>query len=179
MPWDAIGAIGEVVGAAAVVITLIYLASQVRQTGRAIVGQTDMDFTRELVAFQARIASDREKIAVWEKAATNSDLTDMEGLQYVMLTSEWFILADGCYRQWRRGLMPFESFEVISDICVSLITHDEILVRWWETRITPLSPGFITYLEKERDNWEAKTFRREGTTGSMQESLAKILNGGE
>ena len=32
MNWDAIGAIGEIVGAVAVLITLVYLALQVRQT---------------------------------------------------------------------------------------------------------------------------------------------------
>jgi hypothetical protein len=34
MNWDAIGAIGEVVGAAAVVLTLFYLAVQIRQSTR-------------------------------------------------------------------------------------------------------------------------------------------------
>ena len=31
MNWDAIGAIGEVVGAAAVVVSIVYLAVQIRQ----------------------------------------------------------------------------------------------------------------------------------------------------
>jgi hypothetical protein len=32
MNWDALGAIGEIVGAAAVIVTLIYLAKQVKQS---------------------------------------------------------------------------------------------------------------------------------------------------
>ena len=32
MNWDAIGAVGEIVGAFAVVVSLIYLALQIRQT---------------------------------------------------------------------------------------------------------------------------------------------------
>jgi len=35
MNWDAIGAVGEIVGAVAVIITLLYLASQIRQATRA------------------------------------------------------------------------------------------------------------------------------------------------
>ena len=35
MNWDAVGAIGELLGAAVVVITVIYLASQVRQNTTA------------------------------------------------------------------------------------------------------------------------------------------------
>jgi len=31
MNWDAIGAVGEVVGAVAVVVTLLYVARQIRQ----------------------------------------------------------------------------------------------------------------------------------------------------
>lgn len=36
MNWDAIGAIGEVVGALAVVISLVYLALQIRQNSRQV-----------------------------------------------------------------------------------------------------------------------------------------------
>ena len=39
MNWEAIGAIGELVGAAAVIITLIYLASQVRYAKNATLDQ--------------------------------------------------------------------------------------------------------------------------------------------
>lgn len=41
MNWDAIGAIGETVGALAVLITLIYLASQIRQSNR--IGRTSSE----------------------------------------------------------------------------------------------------------------------------------------
>ena len=36
MNWDALGAVGELVGALAVLITLIYLAHQIRQNTRAV-----------------------------------------------------------------------------------------------------------------------------------------------
>ncbi len=39
MNWDALGAIGEIVGALAVVITLVYLASQVRYARNATIDQ--------------------------------------------------------------------------------------------------------------------------------------------
>jgi hypothetical protein len=40
MNWDAIGAIGEIVGAAAVVLTLAYLAIQIRQAKRSTADQS-------------------------------------------------------------------------------------------------------------------------------------------
>lgn len=36
MNWDAIGAIGEIIGATAVFLTLAYLALQIRQSTKAI-----------------------------------------------------------------------------------------------------------------------------------------------
>ena len=36
MDWDAIGAIGEIAGAVAVIITLIYLARQIREASRQV-----------------------------------------------------------------------------------------------------------------------------------------------
>jgi hypothetical protein len=40
MDWEAIGAIGEVIGAAAVVVTLVYLAVQVRHAKSATADQS-------------------------------------------------------------------------------------------------------------------------------------------
>ncbi len=50
MNWDAIGAVGEIIGAAAVVISVIYLAIQIKR-------QTD----------QARLAATRELAVAWNE----------------------------------------------------------------------------------------------------------------
>ncbi len=39
MNWDAIGAIGELLGAAGVIVTLVYLARQIQQNNRQLKGQ--------------------------------------------------------------------------------------------------------------------------------------------
>lgn len=46
MNWDALGAIGEIFGAAAVLITLLYLAAQVRQANV----KASFETTREILA---------------------------------------------------------------------------------------------------------------------------------
>ena len=38
MNWDALGAIGELVGALAVIVTLIYIAAQVRENTKSLKG---------------------------------------------------------------------------------------------------------------------------------------------
>jgi hypothetical protein len=46
MNWDALGAIGEVVGALAVVLTLGYLAIQIRQNSKAVRSSTRSDIAK-------------------------------------------------------------------------------------------------------------------------------------
>ena len=48
MNWDAIGALGEVIGAIAVVVTLIYLAAQIKQNTHALKSSTFQDISSTL-----------------------------------------------------------------------------------------------------------------------------------
>ena len=63
MNWDAIGAIGEIVGAGAVILTLIYLAAQIRQNTRSVraaaidAAITHVSNVRETIFVNADIAA--------------------------------------------------------------------------------------------------------------------------
>ncbi len=103
MNWDAIGAVGEILGAAAVLITLLYLATQVKQTNkiarfnstRELMGQFD-DLNRlvvtdaglrQILAKEGELSDDeREQLYsfanmycnVWSTAQTAFDQGQLE-----------------------------------------------------------------------------------------------------
>ena len=56
MNWDAIGALAEVIGAVAVVVTLAYLAIQVRQNSAAIRSATRADIAKTQAELNWRMA---------------------------------------------------------------------------------------------------------------------------
>jgi len=60
MNWDAIGAIGEVVGAVAVISTLIYLAVQIRQSNRNLAEATSASIIQSFASINSRISSDEQ-----------------------------------------------------------------------------------------------------------------------
>ena len=60
MDWNAVGALGEVVGALAVVLTLIYLSVQVRQNSAAIRSATRADIARTQAEANWRISESAE-----------------------------------------------------------------------------------------------------------------------
>ena len=80
MNWEAIGAIGEITGATAVVITLIYLAVQVRQNSQNQHSSTSWAITQTLDALIARISSDAELTDIWLRG--RRDLDDLNPIEH-------------------------------------------------------------------------------------------------
>ena len=75
MNWDAIGAVGEIIGALAVVVTLAYLAVQIRASTRetevnqwAVTGSNDIDVASRFM----------EYAELWTKANEGDELTKSE-----------------------------------------------------------------------------------------------------
>ena len=82
MNWDAIAAVGEVLGAVAVVVSVCYLAIQVRKQTQ----ESKLTATRELAErYQTNfdiLVQDKELSALWGKAVQNyQDLPDDERLR--------------------------------------------------------------------------------------------------
>jgi hypothetical protein len=60
--WDAIGAVAEVIGALAVLITLIYLALQIRQNTRAI-NSSALDSTVNTISIARQSIYENDDVA--------------------------------------------------------------------------------------------------------------------
>ena len=83
MNWEALGAISELVGALAVIATLLYIALQIRQNTKAIRGAT-LNAITEHKQFELRWSSDIA--TAWRKSLSEPEnLTEEENWQM----SEW------------------------------------------------------------------------------------------
>jgi len=85
MNWDAIGAVGEIVGAAAVVASLVYLAVQIRAQSRetrvSAMHDISVGFRDAISRFAAEDAT-----AIFVKANKDYDsLTDVEAQRLIIL----------------------------------------------------------------------------------------------
>ena len=83
MNWEAIGAVGEIVGAIAVIATLAYLAIQVRQGTNSVQGAAELEASKQFTDWHARITNSLELRTVWDKGAAGENLNDAERVQYV------------------------------------------------------------------------------------------------
>ena len=105
MNWDAVSAIAEILGSIAVVVTLIYVAIQIRQSNRESQSSTAWAITNSLNEFAGRITSDTELASVWNRGIADFNaLDDTDQERFVILIAEWYNVLMALYRT--RGLSP-------------------------------------------------------------------------
>ena len=76
--WEAIGAIGEVVGGVAVIATLLYLAIQIRQNAQSVRNAASLSVNEGLAEINRRLSNDAEFADLWLRG-----LKDYRGLTNV------------------------------------------------------------------------------------------------
>jgi hypothetical protein len=133
MNWEAIGAIGEVVGAAAVVITLVFLILQLRQNTVALSQQSERQSTSAMQ--QAAVALMHPAVSeVVSKAYDGSDpeLTAAEMALLEQFAIAHLLVYQQDYSDAQRGLQDGDLWEA------RMLTIRGVLVspfvrRWWRT----------------------------------------------
>ena len=76
MNWDAIGAIGEVVGAVAVVISVVYLAVQIRTNTRSVKASAWQSTNAGSASLHQLLAADREMAELALRGAEDAAVLD-------------------------------------------------------------------------------------------------------
>ena len=138
MNWDAISAVGEIVGAAAVVVSLIYLAIQVRQntnTLRADAGtQAQMEWSR----FNQMISQHPERDTLTRFFEPNQKLKnfndkEVTGLTFMMRAFAQQVEAQ--YFQYQAKLLEPEVWEAHIAAFCGLIQFPAVS-EWWKVETT-------------------------------------------
>ena len=144
MNWEEIEAISELVGAIGVVVTLIYLAFQIRRNTKAIRLDTAHDIMEEIRSIYALMAEHDELAALVHKAATDHESIDgAEKVRWYALNMNFLRAVENAYIQWTEGVLDSRVW-----VGVKQQTMDY-------TRL----PGFQEFWSNRR-HWFAKSFQR-------------------
>ena len=112
MNWDAIGAIGEIIGAAAVVVSLIYLAIQFRTNTNALRASASWDAELVFVQRNEKIARDPAASELLSRAfdvdADIKNFSDAERVQLFADTLSILQAVQAQYFVWKSGNLPDE-----------------------------------------------------------------------
>jgi hypothetical protein len=143
LSWEAIGSIGEVVGAAGVLATLIYLAIQIRQNTLLMRGTIRQQLT---TASQDNMYQWAECADVVTKLRSGTDLDMEEHIRFNQLCRAMFRGWANYAYQHRIGLLDSSEWDGMAVTIRKLLTTPWILNEW-ETMRDEFSENFVTEVE--------------------------------
>ncbi len=146
MNWDAIGAIGEVCGAIAVVITLVYLSRQLRENTKSIKLQSVESTFREWNECLKDIQSIDGVGLVYAKALKGESLSELEAHQLTYLFRRIFnAYAKMRYLQSIGVSDPFNSESL--ETALPYLLKIEFFGQWWPAQRNRYGIEFQRYLD--------------------------------
>jgi hypothetical protein len=133
MNWDAIGAIGEIVGAFAVVITLGFLVTQLRQNTLAVRQQSERESTTAISEWHKQLMTPENAAAVGHAyTQTDSPLTPAEMIPVENAAMALLTVLQQDFLDWKRGLQSDEVWESRKPLIGGLMVPKPIQT-WWQT----------------------------------------------
>jgi hypothetical protein len=131
MNWDAIGAVGELIGAIAVVITLVYLAIQIRQNTKTVRASTYQSVAEALADGSYKLVghfdTDTDKVLLFV-----GTLRRYENLHF----------------QLRQGNIAEEDAETFYN-SLAIVLRDERWEGYWPTCREMFSRSFVEHIEEK------------------------------
>ena len=149
MSWESISAIGEIVGAVGVVISLIYLAVQIRQNTRAMKAQSAREAVAAMRDFNKSMVEDPEISRIFRRGAEGlTNLNEEERARFGHILFNFFKTAEELHYQYLQGTLDphiWESWKTV----ISLYSTSPGFSEYWEMRKSFFTSAFC----KEHDSW--------------------------
>jgi len=152
MNWEAIGAIGEILGAVAVVVTLFYVARQIRQNTLA----TRAEITKDL--FLASVTSIMELAGNDALAKTWSDIRqfpDVESSRRWALFQSFFRLYELQHNFHRQGLLDDEIADSYGRV-IRMFGASGHFQAYWNSARPTFNPRFAAFVDTQLQQLEAE-----------------------
>ena len=161
MDWNAIGAIGEVGGAIGVVVTLIYLASQLRQNTNALKSASYENWNVQVAEWSHYTGQHAKELAEAKAVKTQEELTPE---QWNYLGGEFqIVLSQGecTFLKHRAGLLDDDVFEARTRALTSYFDEElNPLARqfWADVALTgSYTQEFASFLDKQLQSSDPRT----------------------
>lgn len=147
--WEAIGAVAEMLGAAGVIITLAYLAVQIRQSTRS---QRTENYGRALdrvATLQGRMSESSELADIMLRGTQNvRSLSPSERVRFAWMFYEMFTGFEFIFHQAQSRAMPAEVWLRWGDTLRWWMSFPGVQ-QWWEARPAPFTSDFTAFVDKQ------------------------------
>jgi len=163
MNWEAVGAIGEILGAAAVIATLTYLAMQVQQTKEqlrentnALLGAGEVSGNENTVKQLTALFTDESLTDIVSRGAKNiGDLNSVEHSRFSNYCQSGMQLLQVTFLQWRRGLLDDEYWSFCLRYTGKSMLRYPGVQQWWKKNSDIYTSDFRNLIDLlfETEGW--------------------------
>jgi hypothetical protein len=143
-----LGALGELIGSLLVLVTLVYLALQMRQNTMAIEAQVDATRMVAVKELEMAAATSSELLE-----ALNGDRIEPRAVEQARLDWYWrarFFVVQWNFSQLQRGSSSFGSEELMAGRVRFFFNDFRSLQSWWERSAKLFNPEFVEWVEEQR-----------------------------
>jgi hypothetical protein len=150
MNWEAISALAGIFAAVAVVLTVVYLAIQIRENTAATRSHTHYLATAALAETAAIIASDEKLSRIYNTGlATPDELDENEYFRFALIGTSQFRSFENLFFQYRSGFVD-EDFWSGHRENILWFYHRPGMQVWWEEKRLGFSVSFREFLESSK-----------------------------
>jgi hypothetical protein len=149
MTLQDLGNIGELVGAIGVIVSLAYLAIQIRQNTRSVRSASFQEAIRDVISITDGLSTDEELSRIyWKGLADFDSLEPHERRRFSSYLVGMFRRFENLVYQTENGALDAESWEGVR------VTAERTLARpgaaaWWREGQELFSDDFRAYVERE------------------------------
>jgi len=147
MNWEAVSAVSQALGTMALVLTVVYLAVQIRKNRIATQSQTHYLATAAGAQTAGSIASSEDLSRIYRVGLSAPDqLQQDESFRFALLAISQFRRYENLYFQQRAGLID-EDYWIAQCENILWFFHRPGIQAWWMEKRLTYSKGFRDFLE--------------------------------
>lgn len=151
-----LGNAGDFIGGIAVVVTLLYLAYQVRQNTKSTHSASYQAIVSNMSAFSRELAFVGERSEIFRKGMMQpEELTISERTRFYLLMTSYFRSFENIHFQYQSKAIPDDVWEGWAYRIASSLKTPGCLI-WWQQDQNVYSGRFRTYINEEAMHIEAK-----------------------
>jgi hypothetical protein len=144
--WDAVGAIAELMGATGVILTLIYLATQLRQNTKALRSSMYQAYNASSMQISDTFLNHADLLT---KIRERQELTAAETLQAHMLGAKLFSQMETIFLHYQEGMVSDEVFESRMMGFKKTLAGGMTMGSWTALKEYDLAKSFVKYVDNE------------------------------
>ena len=142
MNWDAIGAVAEALGAAGVIITLVFLVRQLQQNTGAVRASTGHAIAEAYNQINLRLGLDPDAVDLLMRGARNrDDLSPHERVRHTLFWRALVGIFQDIHVQFCEGMCDSETWELAKLGLLELVSTPPF-AAWWEREQVYFRSGF-------------------------------------